>query len=65
MKHNLKTIADRQSPAWTTKFKQPDLKSMQANTVAFRKVDGQSNLRLITRSGFETKHICTSAIASM
>lgn len=65
MKTNLKVKQDFNPETWQTLFTSPDLKSMHDNAVEQRRVDGESTLRLVTRSGFETKHICTSAVSSL
>lgn len=49
---------------WKPGFRGIDLRSLNANALRGKLVPGEARPRLITRSGFEQKHILTSQIAS-
>ncbi len=49
---------------WETTFKKLSIRDVNRTPLAGVVLDGEARVRLITRSGFEQKHIFTSQIAS-
>jgi hypothetical protein len=52
------------NPVWITQFLRPDLRVLTRKLVPPSFVVGEARPRLVSRSGFEQKHIRTSQIAS-
>ena len=51
-------------PRWRTEFKKANLRELTADMVTPSWAPGEARPRLISRSGFEQRHIYTSQIAS-
>ena len=65
MSNNLAENLNRESSrAWSNSLKEIDLKLINKDAVKPEILEKTAELRLITRSGFEQKHIFTSQIAS-
>lgn len=58
----LKTEQDAET--WQTSFRKLELRDYGAGPLIGHVVEGEARVRLITRSGFEKKHIFTSQIAA-
>jgi hypothetical protein len=57
-------LESEDSVIWRSGFQSIDLRSLNAQALRGKMVPGEARPRLITRSGFEQKHILTSQIAS-
>jgi hypothetical protein len=55
---------DGMTTKWESRFKKVDLYTLNVSQPRGCMVPGEARPRLITRSGFEQKHIVTSQIAS-
>lgn len=65
MSNNLAENLNRESSRdWSNSLKEIDLKLINKDAVKPEILEKTAELRLITRSGFEQKHIFTSQIAS-
>jgi len=65
----MRSIAPKSAQAepgnvWQTSFKKLDIRDVNRKPLTGFMLDGEARARLITRSGFEQKHIFTSQIAS-
>lgn len=55
---------EKNAKPWQTSFRKLELREYGTGPLVGHVVEGEARVRLITRSGFEKKHIFTSQIAA-